>query len=87
MLGEAPQEHHFYLRDGKRLKSLRELAEALENMSDDVFKHHVNEVKNDFSKWIEEIFGEKELAKEMKKAKSRIDTQLTILRHILKELS
>ncbi len=56
LLGEAPQEYEFYLNDGRRLGSVFELVDALETMSDEIFREHVTEAKNDFSSWIKDVF-------------------------------
>ena len=85
--GEAPEEYHFYLSDGRKLKNLFDLIEALENMSDDVFRHHVNEYKNDFSNWIRDVFQENDLADEVSRVESRIDTEVKLLKHLVKELT
>ena len=85
-IGEAPNDKKFVLKDGRLLKDLVELAHALEHMSDDVFNHHVNNFKNDFKKWIEDVFGEKELAAEIAKAKTRSDMQLAVLKNIVKRM-
>ena len=86
VLGEAPHEQHFVVADGRRLKNIIELADALETMTEDVFKHHANELKNDFSSWIEVVFKDRALAEDMKKAKNRMESQIVILRRLLKEL-
>ena len=41
-------EQYFMLQDGRELKSLADLYKALGSMPRDVFRHHVNESKNDF---------------------------------------
>ena len=84
-IGTAPHDKKFVLKDGRLLKDFVELAHALEHMSDDVFNHHVNNFKNDFKKWVEDVFGEKELAAEIAKAKTRSDMQLAVLKHIVKQ--
>ena len=84
-IGTAPHDKKFVLKDGRLLKDFVELAHALEHMSDDVFNHHVNNFKNDFKKWVEDVFGEKELAAEIAKVKTRSDMQLAVLKHIVKQ--
>ena len=84
-IGEAPNDKKFVLKDGRLLKDFVELAHALEHMSDDVFNHHVNNFKNDFKAWAHDVFGEKELAAEIGKAKTRSDVQLAVLKHIVKQ--
>ena len=85
-IGEAPQDKKFILKDGRLLKDMVELSHALEHMSDDVFNHHVNSYRNDFKNWIADVFGEKELAAQIEKAKTRTDMQLAILKHIVKTM-
>jgi organic radical activating enzyme len=87
IFGEAPEKYHFYLSDGRKLKSLFELIEAFENMSDDVFRHHANEHKNDFSSWIKDVFKEEDLANEIVRAESRMDAEIKLLKHIVKDLT
>jgi hypothetical protein len=61
---------YFYLPHGQHLKSINELIQALDNMSNDTFKHHVNEHKNDFANWISGVFNEEELAQKIYNVKS-----------------
>ena len=86
ILGEAPYEQHFVVADGKRLKNIIELADALETMTEEVFAHHVNEYKNDFSNWIKDVFYDHSLADDMQRAKNKLEAQITILRRLVKEL-
>ncbi len=86
VLGEAPQEYHFVLNDGRRLKSIYDLIDSLEDMANDTFDHHVSEMKNDFATWVNDIFDEKSLSKELKKIHEKLETQRTLLNHMVKEL-
>ncbi len=83
VLGEAPQECEFYLQDGKKLKSVYELIDALEHMSEDIFKQHVNEAKNDFSNWIKDVFEEPHVAKEIKKVQDKIEMQKVLMKKLI----
>ena len=83
ILGEAPQEFEFFLSDGRKLKSVYELIDALETMNDDLFKQHVNEMKNDFSNWVKDVFKEPNIAHEMKKIQDRIETQKLLMRRLI----
>jgi len=84
--GKAPEKYHFVLKDGKKLKDLKELTESLNNMSEEVFRHHVNDIRNDFSKWINDVFKEKDLANDIKRFHSKIETQLALYKHFEKKL-
>ena len=86
VLGEAPVEHHFVVADGKRLKNILELADALETMSEEVFSHHVNEGKNDFSSWVRDVFYDHSLAEDISRAKNKMEAQVSILRRLVREL-
>ena len=86
ILGEAPEEHHFVVADGKKLKNIIELADALETMSEEIFRHHVNEFKNDFGAWVKDVFYDHSLAEDIYRAKNRFETQIAILRRLVKEL-
>jgi len=71
LLKDSPHEKAFKLHMGIDIRNLRELAEALDIMADDAFKHHVNESKNDFASWIRHVVGDEELAKSVEKSKAR----------------
>ena len=38
-----------------------DLADALRDMSDDLFSHHVNDARNDFANWVHHVFEEPDL--------------------------
>ncbi|MBR9690793.1 hypothetical protein GOV08_03860 [Candidatus Woesearchaeota archaeon] len=78
-------EKFFYTVEGKAIKSLIGLADALDDISDAVFFHHVNEDKNDFANWVKEVFEEPSLAKELEKTTEPMKTQIIILKHIVKK--
>ncbi|MBI2558335.1 hypothetical protein HYW20_03350 [Candidatus Woesearchaeota archaeon] len=86
VLGEAPEEHHFVVADGRKLKNIIELADALETMSEEIFSHHANEFKNDFSAWVKDVFYDHSLAEDISRAKNRLETQIAVLRRLVKEL-
>lgn len=65
-------EHTFNLSDGNKLNSIIQLQKALLEMKQETFNQHVNSEKNDFAKWVEEVFDEKKLAEEMMKMKTKL---------------
>lgn len=83
LLGESPKEYEFYVKDGKKLKSVFELVDALEDMTDNIFSEHVTEMKNDFSTWLNDVFDEKHIAKEIEKTKDRIETQKKLMKALI----
>lgn len=68
---EVKPENYFWLRDGRALKDLHELSDAFEKMHDDIFKHHVNNEKNDFANWIRDIIKDEKLAEKIIKCSDR----------------
>ena len=71
MQPQIAPENFFYLSNGKVLRSIAELEEALKYMPEDVFIHHVTAEKNDFADWVESVFCDAGLAKGMRQAKGR----------------
>lgn len=63
LLAEVSPEKSFFLKGGKRVSSLIELLDELKVMVDNIYDHHVNEKKNDFSSWIKEVIDDTDLAK------------------------
>ena len=70
-LRNVSPENSLWIINGDIVKSLRELLRELKIMNDEAFRYHVNKDKTDFSKWIREIIGDKKLAADLKKAKTR----------------
>src|SRR3989338_4711077 len=65
--------HCFYTKDGKIIRNLAQLRDELKVMPPEVFDHHVNERKNDFSSWIKDVFGQEKIANKISAAKTRDD--------------
>jgi hypothetical protein len=86
VLGEAPEEHHFVVSDGSKLGSVLELADALETMTEEVFSHHVNDMRNDFSAWIKDIFEDHNLADDIAKARNKMEAEVAILRRLVRDI-
>lgn len=80
-------EYYFFLSDGRPLKNLLELADAMEEMTDEIFHHHVDEHKNDFARWVNDVMGDEELAIKLGHAKTRASHQLIILKHMIRRLA
>ena len=72
ILEDVPEDKRFWVCDGRVLKNLKELEQALRTMSDETYRYHVNKMKNDFYNWIKDVFKDKKLALEIKKSRNRI---------------
>jgi len=71
MLGKkTTYDKAFRLQNGVLLYSVEDLLYELSKMDESVFRHHVNEERNDFSTWVEHVFSYHEIADHIKNAKS-----------------
>jgi len=71
-LSDVPEEHAFWCCDGRKLRNLVELREALDSMTDETFTYHSNGEKHDFSKWVNDIIGDDKLARDLAKSPDRV---------------
>jgi hypothetical protein len=69
ILADATGDKRFFCRDGCISKNLAELSVCLTHMSQDNFDHHVDATKNDFSNWIRDVLGDKQLAEDLSETK------------------
>ncbi len=67
----APIGSGFFFHDGKEVKTIRELASKLAQMSDEECAQYVHVDVNHFANWIEGVFGERELADKLRNAHGR----------------
>ena len=70
-LCSADPEKCFWINNGPILKNVEELADALETISEDAYRYHANQDKNDFSKWISEVIGDSKLANDLLSSKNK----------------
>lgn len=84
-LENVPEKYAFYLKDGRRLLSLKELQKAMETMSDEVFSHHVNPEKSDFHNWVRDVILDIELAKKLRNARTKEEVKWLLNKRV-KEL-
>jgi hypothetical protein len=81
-LGDVPDDKRFWCQDGRSIKNLRELGEALVDISDDTYHYHSGGGRNDFSKWTREVVGDEKLANDLGKAKSRMQASEAVAKRI-----
>jgi len=70
-MADVSPECFFWCSDGIILKNLKELSGALKKMNKETFQNHVNEEKNDFANWVEDVLGDPETASKLRKAKTK----------------
>ena len=82
VLSAAHHSKYFILCDGNKVKSVKELADILEN-NENYLKHHVREDSNDFALWIEHVFNSKKLAELVNNCEDTNQIRLTIYKFLL----
>jgi len=89
ILSEVDERKRFFSVNGEVYKNLSDLSLAIKNMSKDTFSYHVNEEKNDFASWIYDVIGDFDLAKELRKSKTKKEFASLVSKRIskLKSLS
>ncbi|MBI2832636.1 MAG: hypothetical protein HYX79_10315 [Chloroflexi bacterium] len=68
LLSDTPQEYVFWCNDGRILKNLNDLGQALAGMTDETFSFHSNVEKNDFANWVRDIIGDSKLTTALQRA-------------------
>ena len=76
--GEIKPENYFRLNNGKPIKNLNELLDALKDIDDETFYHHVSESRNDFYEWIKNIIKDQYLADMIKALKDKTEIRNVI---------
>jgi hypothetical protein len=73
----------FVCFNGAQLNSVKDLGLALEDMNEDVFNHHVNNEKNDFSDWIMNCAEDEDLANIIKPIKDQKEMMIKVMKQII----
>ena len=68
---DAQGDKKFFCVSGTAYANLRQLHVGLLTMKDEHFRHHVSAEKNDFARWVADVFGDAQLAAELGKVHSR----------------
>jgi len=64
-------EHYFYVKGTVPGKSLCDLENAIAEMDDTTFQHHVSKNKNDFAAWVREVVRDHRLANKLEQLETR----------------
>lgn len=81
-LGDVPDDKCFWCHDGKGIKNLRELRKALIDMTDETFYYHSGEERKDFGNWVRDVVGDDKLARDLNKARSRMQASQAVAERI-----
>jgi len=83
-LTDAPAGAEFQVYQGPVLKNLADLRDALGNITNEQFFHHVapSEGRNDFANWVLQVFKEWHLAEKLDRRWTRRQAQDTVDRHL-----
>jgi len=86
LLKDVQRENYFQVSNGTIIRSMLELDEALENMSNETFQYHVNNYKNDLANWIKDTIKDDVLANKLNGIIDKTKTELIVLRRIIEIL-
>ena len=86
LIKNVKPDKYFFISDGRAIKNVRELAYALDDMSDETFRNHVNKDKNDFAAWISDVIGDVELAESLGGEKDKKMLQKKICFHLIRKI-
>jgi len=78
----APDEKKFWVKNGEIIDSLTNLAQSFAMMDTLVYRHHVNESKNDFALWVEHVLEDIECAEALRRSKSPQSAQVVVIKHL-----
>ncbi len=60
----------FWINSGPEVKDLIELKDILSEINKEQFIHHVNNMKNDFAVWVEDVLCDKKCADKIRRSKT-----------------
>jgi hypothetical protein len=82
VLADTSDDKSFFCHDGCVVRNLHQLAECLAHIRDNSFQHHVTPVKNDFSNWVRDVFGDDKLASELTRITDHLEAAKTVRNRI-----
>lgn len=73
-LGDVAVEKRFYCVDSCIYNRLEDMANCLEHINEDLFRHHVTPSHNDFSNWVRDVLNDDKLAEDLSKSPNAEDS-------------
>lgn len=92
ILSNTDEDCSFFCCNGGIFSNLKQLRDALVDMTDEVFLHHTGQGRNDFSNWIGDCFGDVRLAEQIinldqKKSSKKIGSRIDYIEKFLENLA
>ena len=78
LLADVPEYRSFWCNDGRIFRNMRDLSAGLASMSVHTFAYHLNDEKNDFSKWLTDSVEDEKLAEDLEYPISRREAAKTV---------
>ncbi len=78
----ANNDNSFWVNDGQVLNSLVALQEALNNMQNEVFAHHVQKDRNDFADWVNFVLCDSKCSIDLRKTKTKKDASVVVSKYL-----
>lgn len=85
VVGKVDPDKYFVLYNGVRLENYLVLAQVMDELDEETFRHHVNPEKNDFATWVQDAFDEPELAARLRGVMSPLEVRLTIYKYLVEK--
>ena len=82
VLADTSGDRRFFCQDGCISKNLYQLAECLDRISEGSYYHHATEVRNDFSNWVRDVFGDDKLANDLSQCNNSAEAANTVRNRI-----
>lgn len=83
VFANVTQGKDFWAANGLVIKNLFDLAAAFETMDDYTFSQHVDQDKNDFAKWANDVLSQQQLAEQLGNSKSLAEHHVMTLKHMV----
>lgn len=74
----------FWLHKGPIIRTIVELKNAFDTMTEEQFTYHTKGDKNDFALWVDYVLQDHECAEDILKAKTRLGASRILFKHLKK---
>jgi hypothetical protein len=74
----------FWLHNGDAIRNIHDLKHAFDIMTQEQFTYHLNQDKNDFALWVQNVLQDNECAEDLTRAKTRLGASRILFKHLKK---